>query len=134
MTDADDPVQIVMRGFAAWAAGDMDGAMALVAEDAEWNHAESLPYGGTYHGVREIREAIPRWMLAFSAVRFEPEEVHVTGDTAWVIGTMEATPRDGAPLRTWFVHAYTVREGRMARLREWTDMGPLLARHEPTAD
>lgn len=130
MAGADDPVQVVMRGFAAWASGDMDEAMALLAEDAEWNHAESLPYGGTYHGAREIREAIPRWMVAFSSVRFEPEEVHASGDTAWVIGTMEATPRNGTTVRTWFVHAYTVRDGRMRRLREWTDMGLLLARQE----
>lgn len=125
---AEDPVELVMRGFAAFGRGDFEEAMANLGGDVEWHHADSMPFGGVYHGADAVRDAAPRWMHAFSAIRFSPEEVHLSGETVWVIGTMEATPRGGEPISTWFVHAYTVRDGRYVRMREWTDMGRLLDR------
>ena len=44
-------VQIVENGFAAFGRGDIQGVLALFAEDSEWiSPGEGLPLAGTHRG------------------------------------------------------------------------------------
>lgn len=58
--DSGDSVNVglVKSGYAAFAAGDMDGVVGLMSPDLVWYEAETLPYGGVYHGPDAVMENI----------------------------------------------------------------------------
>lgn len=51
---ATSDVELVQRGFAAVAAGDLAGFAAVYHPDATWNHRNPDRLGGVKHGVGEI--------------------------------------------------------------------------------
>src|SRR2546426_4833571 len=51
-------VDIVKRSYEAFARGDMNGVLADVHPEIEWQQAQGLPHGGVYHGVAAGRRAV----------------------------------------------------------------------------
>jgi hypothetical protein len=66
-------VQIVKDGYAAYARGDIQGLLAMLAEDIEWiSPGEGLPLAGTYRGHAAVADFFQKVseMTEFSS--FEP--------------------------------------------------------------
>jgi ketosteroid isomerase-like protein len=116
-------VQIVKDGFAAFGRGDMQGLLALFAEDIEWIiPGEGWPLAGTYRrhaGVADFFQKISE-MLEISFL--EPREFVAQGDRVLVVGfsrgRVKATNR--AFENNWVI-AFTVRNGKVTNVREYID-------------
>lgn len=75
----DDPIEVVHRFGAAWAAHDLDGAVALISADCLFDATGPAPDGVRHQGPAAIRAA---WSAIFadSSSTFETEECFAAGD------------------------------------------------------
>ena len=90
--------------------------------DIEWHEADGLPYGGIHRGPDAVAgnvfgplvEDIPDFTLA-------PQEFE-SGDRVVTLGRYTGTAREtGAHLDVPFAHAWTVRDGKIARFHQYVD-------------
>ena len=116
-------VQTVKDFFAAIGRGDKEGLVALVAEDIEWIiPGEDWPLAGTHRGPAGVAAAFQK---ASEEVPFsypEPPEYVAHGDRVLVIGF--AKGKITATNKTFedhFVFDITVRDGKLAHIREFID-------------
>jgi ketosteroid isomerase-like protein len=118
------PVEIVKRSYAAFARGDLDGVLADLHPDIEWQQAQGLPHGGVYHGVGEVRRNIfdpldAEWWTEFSA---EPSEFLDAGDDVVVLGRYLGVAKGTAKLLDVpFVHVWTMKDGKAVLFRQFLD-------------
>ena len=117
-------VDLVKRSYAAFALGDLDGVLGDMDPEIEWQQAQGLPHGGTYHGLAEVRKNIfdpldAEWWEEFSAV---PTEFLDAGDEVVVLGRYRGVAKGtGKHLDVPFVHIWTVRGERAVRFRQFLD-------------
>jgi len=117
-------VEIVERSYDAFARGDMDGVVADMHPDIEWNQAQGLPHGGDYHGLDEVRRNIfdpldAEWWDDFAA---DPDEFLDAGDEVVVLGRYRGRGKQtGKLLDVPFVHVWTLRGGKAIRFRQFLD-------------
>jgi ketosteroid isomerase-like protein len=117
-------VEIVKRSYDAFARKDLDGVMGDMHPDIEWQQAQGLPHGGTYHGLDEVRRNIfepldAEWWSEFSA---DPDEFLEAGDEVVVIGRYRGVAKEtGKHLDVPFVHVWTLHEERAVRFRQFLD-------------
>lgn len=114
-----EPTATVERLFAAVAARDLPAILSCYAPDVTIREAESLPYGGTYHG----REGAHAHAVAFWETwgRFQPAtvddlgEVLVADPAGHVAVCWRHRARDGERwLDAPVVSVYEVRDGLVA--------------------
>jgi ketosteroid isomerase-like protein len=105
---ARDPMEVVDRFGAAWAAHDLDGALALVTDDCVFDATGPAPDGTAHRGPEAIRRA---WQPIFddAASRFETEESFPAGDR---VVQLWRYSWDGGHIRG--VDVFRVREGKVA--------------------
>jgi ketosteroid isomerase-like protein len=74
-----DPLDVIDAFGAAWAAHDLDAALALVSDDCVFDATGPAPDGAAAVGRDAIRAA---WQPIFddTTSRFEPEETFAAGD------------------------------------------------------
>jgi uncharacterized protein len=116
-------VQIVKDGFAAFGRGDMQGLLALFAEDIEWIvPGEGLPFSGTYRGLAEVADFFQKISEMLDISLLEPREFVAEGDRVLVVGfereTVKATNRT---FENNWVFAFTFRNGKVTNVREYFD-------------
>jgi uncharacterized protein len=117
-------IDLVKRSYDAFERGDMDGVLGDMDPEIEWQQAQGLPHGGTYHGVDEVRRNIfdpleEQWWDEFSAL---PSEFLDAGGEVVVLGRyVGVTKETGKHLDVPFVHVWTVRGERAVRFRQFLD-------------
>ena len=116
-------VQIVKDAFAAIGRGDMQGLLALSAEDIEWIiPGEDWPLAGTRRGHTGLADLFQTQSETMETSFMEPREFVAQGDRVLVVGF--ARGRIKATNRTWeddWVFAITVRNGKLTNIREYVD-------------
>ena len=118
-----DNVQTVKDFFAAIGRGDREGLAALVAEDIEWFiPGEDWPLAGTHRGRVGVAAAFQK---ASEEVPFsypEPPEYVAQGDRVLVIGFAKGKiTATNKAFEDHFVFDITVRNGKLAHIREFID-------------
>jgi ketosteroid isomerase-like protein len=108
MTEPLDSLAVVEAFGVAWAAHDLDGALALVTEDCLFDATGPAPDGMRHVGPAAVRAA---WQPIFddTASRFEPEETVAMGDR--VVQRWQYI-WDGGHVRG--IDLFTVRDGRVS--------------------
>jgi uncharacterized protein len=116
-------VQIVKDGFAAYGRGDMQGLLALFAEDIEWIiPGEGWPLAGTYRGQAGVAGFFQKISEMLEISFLEPREFVAQGDRVLVVGFDRG--RVKATNKTFegdWVMAFTVRNGKVTNVREYID-------------
>jgi ketosteroid isomerase-like protein len=116
-------VQIVKDAFAAIGRGDMQGLLALSAEDIEWIiPGEDWPLAGTRRGHAGLADLFQTQSESMETTFMEPREFVAQGDRVFVVGF--ARGRVKATNKTWeddWVFAITVRNGKLTSIREYID-------------
>ena len=130
--DEPENVRTVRRLYACFfGQGDIPGALSLLTEDVEWCLAgpgEILPWAGTWHG----RQQVGRFLVAFPETleiqAFEPREFIAHGDTVVVLGRELARVKATDRLcETEWVMVFTLRDGKIARFRQYHDSAAWVA-------
>jgi ketosteroid isomerase-like protein len=108
MQQQQDSMAVVERFGAAWAAHDLDGAMALVTEDCVFDSTSPAPDGQRYLGRERVRAA---WKAIFddTSSNFDTEETFSAGDR---VVQLWRYSWDGGHVRG--VDVFRVREGKVA--------------------
>jgi uncharacterized protein len=116
-------VQIVKDAYAAFGRGDIQGLLALFAEDIEWiTPGEGLPLAGTYRGHAAVGDFFQKVSEVMELSFWEPPEFVAEGDRVLVVGVESG--RIKTTNRTFeghWVMAFTVRNGRVTNVREYND-------------
>jgi len=113
----------VKDAFAAIGRGDMQGLLALSAEDIEWIiPGEDWPLAGTRRGHAGLADLFQTQSESMETTFMEPREFVAQGDRVFVVGF--ARGRVKATNKTWeddWVFAITVRNGKLTSIREYID-------------
>ncbi|MGA2999773.1 nuclear transport factor 2 family protein [Bradyrhizobium sp.] len=116
-------VQIVKEFFAAMGGGDRQGLLALSAEDIEWIiPGEDWPLAGTHRGHAGLAALLQKASDTVETSFPKPPEFVAQGDRVLVVGF--ARGRVKATNKTFeddWVFAITVRNGKLAKIREYVD-------------
>jgi uncharacterized protein len=117
-------VQIVKDGYAAFARGDIQGLLALFAEDIEWivPGEGGFPLAGTYRGHAGVAGLFQKISEMFEISFLETREFVAQGDRVLVVGfdrgRVKATNRT---VEGHWIMAFTVRNGKVTNVREYLD-------------
>jgi ketosteroid isomerase-like protein len=116
-------VQVVKEFFAAMGGGDRQGLLALSAEDIEWIiPGEDWPLAGTHRGHAGLAALLQKASDTLETSFPKPPEFVAQGDRVLVVGF--ARGRVKATNKTFedeWVFAITVRNGKLAKIREYVD-------------
>jgi uncharacterized protein len=119
--------EVVLEVYEATMAGDKERVLGLLSPEVEWRMPDSLPYGGRFTGPEGVQETRARSGRVFAGTpRFDREEMFHSAPDVVVTGTMRATVQgSGADVEVPFVHVWTVRDGKVAARRQYTDTASL---------
>jgi uncharacterized protein len=116
-------VQIVKNFLAALGRRDKQGLLALSAEDIEWIiPGEDWPLAGTHRGHAGMENLLQKANETVETSFPEPPEFIAQGDRVLVVGV--ATGKIYAtnkPYRDEWVFDITIRDGKIAHIKEYID-------------
>jgi ketosteroid isomerase-like protein len=120
---SEESIEFVKGVYGAFARGDVPAVLGAFADDIEWYEAEGMPYGGLYHGgdavAQNVFGPITEDIEGFALVT---DEFIASGATVAAVvrytGTGKAT---GKTLDVPAVHVWDIRDGKLARFRQFID-------------
>jgi uncharacterized protein len=123
-------LDIVRRGYEAFGRGDIDGLLALLDENIQWTTPgpPELPIAGRRTGKQAVAAFFQDLAGLLDVQTFEPKEFIAQGDRVVVLGRDTARVKaTGKVIESAWVHAFSVRDGKIARLDEYNDVSALVA-------
>ncbi|HJQ30665.1 MAG TPA: nuclear transport factor 2 family protein [Pyrinomonadaceae bacterium] len=122
-----DNVELIRRGYEAYARRDFAAVFALLHPEVEIYQTDSLPWGGTYRGHEQAREFFRR-LSEQTEGGPEPAEFLAAGDDVVATGRLRGRVRaNGRPFDLAIAHLWTVREGKIVRFAAYIDTPAMLA-------
>src|ERR1700730_4707560 len=115
-------VEVVRRAFAALAHGGVDAAAEFWDPEINWRAMEGAPDDvGEMDGIEAARRYVQDWYDMFDDFTSEIEELCDVGDdqVVAVIHNMGRAKRSGIPTELRYAALYTIRDGKMVRVREY---------------
>ena len=123
-------IEIVKRGYEAFGQGDINGLLALCAENVEWvtpGPAE-MPTAGIRRGHEQVGKFFTALDELFEIERFEPKQFIAQGEQVVVLGDDTAKVKaTGKVLTEAWAHAFTIRDGKIVAFREYIDTAEVVA-------
>jgi uncharacterized protein len=111
-----------MSAYDALNRGDIDGALAPLADDAEWHESGALPESDVYRGRETIREFLHGFLESWEEFVQEVEDVVASGDKLVVLLHMRGRGREsGVEVDASYAHVWTMRGGRATRVDAYYD-------------
>lgn len=122
--NAESNKQVAMRGYQLFANRDIDGLMALCAEDVDWFGPESdiIPFAGSFQGQEGVGRFFSTMAHAQEYLAFEPQEFLADADKVVVLGHLKARLHsNGNTYESRFVHVITFRDRKIQRFEHLSD-------------
>lgn len=116
-------VELVKSIYAAFARGDIPAVLATFDRDISWQTPATLPWSsGDYHGPEGVTEYFGRFTAALTDPAIVAGEFLDAGDHVVVHGEERAcSTATGRRFAARFTHSWTVRDGRVTRMRAVID-------------
>ena len=119
----EESIEFVKGVYGAFTRGDVPAVLGAFADDIEWYEAEGLPYGGLHRGGEAVAQKvfgpITEDVEGFSIIT---EEFVGSGETVVAVVRYTGTGKDtGKPLDLPVVHIWDIRDGKLARFRQFID-------------
>jgi len=122
---AQENVELVRRGFAAFQEGDLSRMLNLMADDLVTYRAD--PDGATYHGKEGFLRATADWTEDFSEWSVIPEEFIDAGDRVLVrVRQLARGEASGIPVEGEFWFVFEMRGRRLAKVSFYVRRGEAL--------
>lgn len=128
-------LQTVRDAYAAFSRGDIPSVIDLLTDDVAWElpGPAQIPYAGSYHGKDRTLEFFRRLSESDEVQSFEPQRFFADGDMVVVLGTYGARIKaTGKTATADWVHAFTLRGGKVARWYEYLDTAAYAKAYEQT--
>jgi ketosteroid isomerase-like protein len=107
-------IEVIKRGYEAFAAGDVETVMSLFDDDIEWVQAGDSAISGTYHGKGELGQYLGR--LAEKSATVRPLRFLADGDTVVVLSETTVGNETGQD-----ADVFTLRDGKTVRAQVYGD-------------
>jgi len=122
---SEENVKIVQRAFDVFHSGDADRAEALATIDP--NVVYTPVEDGPSSGLSAIRDQFKRWESSWEELVETAEELIDAGDRVVVTALYRGRGQgSGVPVEARFYAVYTLRDGRVVRVDEFTDRAEAL--------
>jgi|tagenome__1003787_1003787.scaffolds.fasta_scaffold20816595_1 ketosteroid isomerase-like protein len=125
---------VARTGYAAFAAGDIPGVLALFTDDVVWTTPSSVPFGGVYAGPQGAGEFFTKLPQNFAELNVQPQRYIEAGDTVVVPGRHRGRTQAGKAFDVPFVHLWTLRNGKVSAFTEVMDSAPVVQALAPDAE
>lgn len=116
-------VEVVVAAYEAFAARGVDGFGEFLTEDVDYRAVEGAPDDrGPMHGKEALRPYVQDWLDTFDEFTAQPVEL-IDAVENQVVAVIEISGRakfSGVESTMTFAAVYGVRDGRIARGREYT--------------
>ncbi|MCV7424166.1 nuclear transport factor 2 family protein [Mycobacterium yunnanensis] len=118
MSEEQDHVELIKKGYDAFAAGDVERLMSMLDDNVEWVQPGESTISGTYHGKGELGGLLAR--MAEKSATVTPTRFVADGDTVVAIGdvSLDGETSQGA-------NVFTIRDGKVAHVRVYGDTAML---------
>ena len=123
-----DDVETVRRAYESLNEGDVDSALGVLVDDAEWCEHSDLPEAGLYRGRDAIRAFLASFLESWEEFHQETEDV-LTGEGC-VLVLLRSRVRgagSGINVEARYAHLWTMRGGRGIRVDAYLDRDEALA-------
>src|ERR1700751_4654590 len=114
MSEQEQNIELVKKGYEAFAAGDIDAVMNLFDDNIEWVQPGDSAISGTYHGKAELGEHLSR--LAEKSVTVKLNRLIADGDTVVALTDVAVGDETGQD-----ADVFTLRGGKTVRVQVHTD-------------
>jgi ketosteroid isomerase-like protein len=114
MSEQQDNIELIRKGYEAFANGDVETVMALFDDNVEWVQPGNSTISGTYHGKGEVGQYLAR--LGEKSPTVKVNRLVADGDT--VVALTEVAVGDE---RGRDADVYTIRAGKTVRVEVHTD-------------
>jgi ketosteroid isomerase-like protein len=120
-------VEALRQGYDAFTRGDMEAAFANFADDIVWHGTgESVPAGGTYQGIEEVRgKWLPEFAATYQDFSQSVDELLDCGDHVVALGTSKATI-GGQEIEGPFCHVWKYSGDKVIEASFFGDTGQVL--------
>jgi uncharacterized protein len=108
---ANQNVEIVKGGYAAFSAGDPDATMAVFADDIVWTSTGKSLISGTFKGKAEVAVMLQRLVGAQTSV--VPKEYFADGDVVIVLTEVTAGGQTSQEADVWTLHDGKIVKGQI---------------------
>jgi ketosteroid isomerase-like protein len=130
----EENVRLVQNAYANFKQGDVPAVLEALTEDVEWfipGPTEIIPFVGRRIGPGQVGEFFASLAQSQTAQEFEPREYICQGDKVVVLGNQRWTVNStGKAYRDDWAHVFTIRDGKIARFREYHDTHAEAAAHQ----
>jgi ketosteroid isomerase-like protein len=121
-------VRFVLDGYARFNAGERRPEPWFFTEDAEYHAAREDPDSAIHRGLEAVRAQYARWVEAYPDLTVEPLEAKGCGDKVFLWVRFGGHGEEsGIPVEMELAHVITMRDGRAARIEEYSDRAEGLA-------
>ena len=118
-------ISLVQNMYAAFGRGDIDALLTMATPDIEWNSGgvkRQYPAFGTHKGPAGVKEFFRTVAETVEFSEFSPREFYGDRDKVFVLGFYAGTiKRNGHKVATEWLMVFTLRDGKVAKFREFTD-------------
>lgn len=116
-------IEFIKGIYGAFGRGDVAAVLDAFADDVEWHEAEGMPYGGVYRsGAAVLQNVFGPISEDVEGFAVTPEEFIGSGDTVAVVVRYTGTGKvTGNTLNEPVVHVWELRDGKLARFRQFID-------------
>jgi ketosteroid isomerase-like protein len=117
-------VETLREGYDAFSRGDIEAAFANFADDIVWRGTgESVPAGGTYNGIGEVRDKwLPEFAATYQDFSQSVDELLDCGDHVVALGTSKSSV-GGQEIEGPFCHVWKYSEGKVVEASFFGDTG-----------
>jgi ketosteroid isomerase-like protein len=122
----DDNVVAVRRLYAAFEQQDDEALLDSLGPDVEWYIPDVLPYGGTFHGVEQVREYLHRLSSFVERGRLDTVRMLDAVTHVVVLGHWSSRTIGGEEFDSRFANVFEVRDGKIVRLDSYPDTARIL--------
>lgn len=98
-------------------------AKEIMSPDTVWDITPGFPYGGVYEGWDSVsNDFFGRLMPLFATMYPVGDQFFADDDDhVFVLGHYHVESKDGQPVDVRFIHLWTVRDGKLAKVQQAAD-------------
>ena len=130
----DDPeIELIKNAYAAFAGGDIDGAVAGLSADVVWIEPDEFPNGGRHDGRDAVRDYLQKSRAMWTDLQ-ATVDVRRIGHRVVAIHSVSGTMADGTHHENSVGDVYVVRDGVVTAMTAYMTPAEALAAAQLTAD